>query len=634
MIRSAASKVMWVGRVTVFLGGLAAILALFFGVVLARPAQAETFTVNNTGNSGAGSLPEEIARANTTPGADTVEFVPGLSGEIKLTSGQLQITDDLAINGPGAKALTVTRDTTCSFFCPASFRIFRVAPNITAEISGLTITGGRVVGAGGTSGSTGTSGATGGAGGPGGEAGGGGVLNEGTLTLRAVTVRGNSAEGGSGSNGGGGGASGTTSLPGGRGGDGGAGGEAKGGGILNKGRLTLADSTVNSNTARGGHGGSGGNGGAGASGCTFCGPGGPGGNGGNGNRAGEGRGGGVFNEGISLTVINSTLDSNAAQGGNGGRGGNGGNGGSGTSQGRGGNGGNGGQGGNGLGGGTYRLVGTAAGLTNATVSFNNAFAGAGGGGGSPGSGSCCASFGGSGFGGSALGGGIHGGGSLGNTIVARNTALGGPDVFGTFTSQGNNLIGNMSGGSGFVTSDKTVPDPQLGPLADNGGQTMTRALLPGSPAIDVANAALASAPTKDQRGVVRPQGAAADIGAFEVDATPTVTKATPLASRVSPKANVVATFSEPMDANTLRNPDTLKSTTFVLKKGATTVSAKVTLDSTGKTAILNPTKSLKAGARYTATVGTEAKDLWGTALDQDPATAGNEPKTWSFKVRK
>ncbi len=32
MIRSAASKVMWAGRATVFMGGLAAILALVFGV--------------------------------------------------------------------------------------------------------------------------------------------------------------------------------------------------------------------------------------------------------------------------------------------------------------------------------------------------------------------------------------------------------------------------------------------------------------------------------------------------------------------------------------------------------------------------------------------------------------------------
>ncbi len=55
-------------------------------------------------------------------------------------------------------------------------------------------------------------------------------------------------------------------------------------------------------------------------------------------------------------------------------------------------------------------------------------------------------------------------------------------------------------------------DPLLGPLADNGGATQTFALLPGSPAID---AGQSTGCPPDQRGVVRPQGAACDIGAFE-----------------------------------------------------------------------------------------------------------------------
>ena len=59
----------------------------------------------------------------------------------------------------------------------------------------------------------------------------------------------------------------------------------------------------------------------------------------------------------------------------------------------------------------------------------------------------------------------------------------------------------------------TFPDPKLGPLADNGGPTLTMALLPGSPAIDAGNTSLA--PATDQRGFPRPAGLAADIGAFE-----------------------------------------------------------------------------------------------------------------------
>jgi hypothetical protein len=59
----------------------------------------------------------------------------------------------------------------------------------------------------------------------------------------------------------------------------------------------------------------------------------------------------------------------------------------------------------------------------------------------------------------------------------------------------------------------TFPDPKLGPLADNGGPTLTMALLPGSPAIDAGDTSLA--PTTDQRDFPRPAGLAADIGAYE-----------------------------------------------------------------------------------------------------------------------
>ncbi|NNC99145.1 MAG: hypothetical protein HKN85_03085 [Gammaproteobacteria bacterium] len=49
-------------------------------------------------------------------------------------------------------------------------------------------------------------------------------------------------------------------------------------------------------------------------------------------------------------------------------------------------------------------------------------------------------------------------------------------------------------------------------LADNGGPTLTHALLVGSPAID---AAVGTCPATDQRGVARPQGAGCDVGAYE-----------------------------------------------------------------------------------------------------------------------
>lgn len=69
----------------------------------------------------------------------------------------------------------------------------------------------------------------------------------------------------------------------------------------------------------------------------------------------------------------------------------------------------------------------------------------------------------------------------------------------------------------------TVPDsgPGLAPLADNGGLTWTHALLPDSPALDAIPPENCGDLDTDQRGVMRPQGDACDIGAFElVQTTP------------------------------------------------------------------------------------------------------------------
>jgi hypothetical protein len=99
----------------------------------------------------------------------------------------------------------------------------------------------------------------------------------------------------------------------------------------------------------------------------------------------------------------------------------------------------------------------------------------------------------------------------------------GPDLRGAFLSDGYNLVGKSDGaGLAPVTgTDLIFPpgqslNPSLGPLAHNGGETMTTALLPGSPAINAGdNALLATVPT-DQRGYLRSSGGRADIGAFEV----------------------------------------------------------------------------------------------------------------------
>ena len=108
--------------------------------------------------------------------------------------------------------------------------------------------------------------------------------------------------------------------------------------------------------------------------------------------------------------------------------------------------------------------------------------------------------------------------TMGGSILAMNlTGTIGSDLYGPFTSNGNNLIGSTLGGSGFLTNDLQNVNPFLGPLQDNGGPTFTHALLSGSPAIG-GNTATTST-TDDQRLMFRPVGTNADIGAFEVQPT-------------------------------------------------------------------------------------------------------------------
>src|SRR5262249_13611019 len=67
-----------------------------------------TFTVTTLSDSGAGSLRSAVQSANLHPGADVIQFASGLTGSIALTSGQITITDDVSIAGPGADKLTVS----------------------------------------------------------------------------------------------------------------------------------------------------------------------------------------------------------------------------------------------------------------------------------------------------------------------------------------------------------------------------------------------------------------------------------------------------------------------------------------------------------------------------------------------
>src|SRR5262245_46256586 len=130
-----------------------------------------TFTVVNTLDDGSeGSLRWAVGQANSTAGADTIDFASGVFSTprtITLAGTQLELSDTTgatAITGP-AGGVTVDGG--------GLSRVFQVDGMVTASISGLTITGGNV-----------------------GYDYGGGVFNKGTLALTNCTVSGNFGVGG------------------------------------------------------------------------------------------------------------------------------------------------------------------------------------------------------------------------------------------------------------------------------------------------------------------------------------------------------------------------------------------------------------------------------------------------------
>lgn len=117
---------------------------------------------------------------------------------------------------------------------------------------------------------------------------------------------------------------------------------------------------------------------------------------------------------------------------------------------------------------------------------------------------------------------------LAHCIVAGNTATVSPgrsDLYASnpshISQQGRNLIGINTGletlfPTGTYAGHIEAPlDPRLSPLADHGGATRCHLPLAGSPAIDAA-VPLAVGPASDQRGLSRPLGGTADLGAVEV----------------------------------------------------------------------------------------------------------------------
>jgi hypothetical protein len=143
--------------------------------------------------------------------------------------------------------------------------------------------------------------------------------------------------------------------------------------------------------------------------------------------------------------------------------------------------------------------------------------------------------------------------TLENSIVAGNVGAEECRFDPSTTYQATGSFGCSTGG---------IQDPQLGPLADNGGPTKTHGLAAGTPGSDAGDAGLCT--TTDQRGEPRPSGAGCDIGAFELQVAP---PPPPPASAADAVVVVSAGYSVPLGQLT----DPLSAFGYDLVRGATSL---------------------------------------------------------------
>ena len=100
----------------------------------ASPTMARTITVTNLADSGQGSLRAAITSANEDSQADTIRFKKHLSGTIVFTSGPMDITSELMIDGPGASHMTFSGNN--------MHRIFNLVPKSSLSVNNVTIADG------------------------------------------------------------------------------------------------------------------------------------------------------------------------------------------------------------------------------------------------------------------------------------------------------------------------------------------------------------------------------------------------------------------------------------------------------------------------------------------------------------
>ena len=521
------------------------------------------------------SLREAVLLANNTPSPDTITFDPavftgGGASLIRLTQGELGITQSLTIDGSAATGVTITGDANGDDVTDAAgvtdveasgeallddnSRVLRSSGfGRTLKIDSLTITGGVTHGVGSH---------------------GAGILLDSTGLLAVInsTISGNT----SGGNGGGfdtsfGSVTVTSSTI--------SGNVARneGGGIFTTaGDVTVSSSAISGNTTgfRGG-GISTSTGNVTVSSSAIS-----------GNAAGD-DGGGINNSVGDVTLIDSTIQGNAGDDG----------------------------------GGIRSLEGDVT-VINSTVSGNSA-----------------ARFGGGVFtlrgpgiitlvnstvvdnfsdqGGAVFSLDVSGSAVVENSIIAGNRrASGAPDIKipRDRITINSSLIGDTTGlaiDANTGTGNLLDVDPRLGPLADNGGPTLTHALLSGSPAINAGNNALAvdagGAPLLfDQRGdgFDRINTGAVDIGAFELvielaslivttdqDVVDNLDQRTSLREAVLLANSTVGadtiTFDPSLSGSTITLAGTELGVTDTLTIDASSLADRVTIDADAQSRVLN-----------------------------------------------
>jgi CSLREA domain-containing protein len=168
------------------------------------------------------------------------------------------------------------------------------------------------------------------------------------------------------------------------------------------------------------------------------------------------------------------------------------------------------------------------------------------------------------------GGGVY----VASSLTLRNSLISGnfdlsptgnvhPECSGAVVSDGYNLIANTTGCtlSGATSDDLVGVSAVLGALNNNGGPTLTHALLAGSPGIDDGNPAGCADDSgalllTDQRGFAR--NGACDIGAFEYN-SPGAATATPTRT-LTPTRTATATSTRTPTATTTAPTPTATAT--------------------------------------------------------------------------